>query len=115
MHYVIVKHTCYFWRNARRLLGTQDESHANVDKEAEDRDDENEDDDASDGSMNLEHLIPVKRKKVSKPDELVGSLAGCPSAVSVSLAPAPTCQPSLNLASIASLGQGYYCIRFLSF
>ena len=30
--------------------------------------------------------------------------------LSVSLAPTPTCQPSLNLAPIASLGQGYYCI-----
>ena len=29
---------------------------------------------------------------------------------SVTLAPPPTSQPSLNLASIASLGQGYYCI-----
>ena len=34
--------------------------------------------------------------------------------VSISLAPTPTCQSSLNLASIASLGQGYYCIRFMS-
>ena len=33
--------------------------------------------------------------------------------LSVSLAPTPTCQYSLNLASIASLGQGYSCIRFV--
>ena len=34
--------------------------------------------------------------------------------LSVSLAPTPTCQPSHNLVSIASLGPGYYCIRFVS-
>ena len=32
--------------------------------------------------------------------------------LSVSLVPTSICQPSLNLASIASSGQGYYCIRF---
>ena len=37
-----------------------------------------------------------------------------PEILSISLAPTPTCQPSLDLALIANLGQGYYCICFLT-
>ena len=74
-----------FSRKARRLLGSKDESPDVVDEEAGDDDiddgDENEDE-ATDAPINQKQLIPIKKRKISKPDEYVCTLAGCPSAAS---------------------------------